>query len=552
MWSSSSRSAESWDALLRRFVEASRRGEIVARVNAADSGGELGALLTTELCKAYDAEIGFVFVRRATRARPSLLASVGLTREQAAHIPDDPLCLTAFAEGRTLVHQGVDLLHVGARSLALVPAVPGGGVPVVVGVACLDSRPFDDAELALLETIANRAGEALERLSLERRLREAQRLEALGRLAGGIAHDFNNLLTAIIGYSELVRSRLQKAGLGGWSEVDEVRRAADMAASLTAQLLTFAREQARTPVPLDVNQLIARLEDMLRTLIGERIELELHLDPEVGGVRADPSQVEQVVVNLALNARDAMPDGGRLTIETANHERQHAELGSHDPMPAGRYVVLGVRDTGVGMDASTEAQIFEPFFTTKERGKGTGLGLATVYGIVKQNSGQIAVHSIPGDGTAFEVYLPRVEVDSALETADALPAPASDGTETILLVEDADAVRGLVRQVLERKGYTVLEARDGEHALEVSAEHEQPIALLLADVVMPKMGGHDLARRLRSLRPETRVLYMSGYTGGALGDGGELPEGTALLTKPFDADALARRVREVLGEPASR
>jgi len=291
---------------------------------------------------------------------------------------------------------------------------------------------------------------------------------------------------------------------------------------------------------------------MLRRLIGENIELETDLEPMLATVLADPNQLEQVVVNLVLNARDAMAAGGRLTIETANVERELPEIGSHGAIPPGRYVALTVRDTGSGMAPDVEEKIFEPFFTTKEQGQGTGLGLATVYGIVRQSGGRISVRSIPGEGSSFDVFLPQSDVEPASARGTATPVDSLEGTETILVVEDADVVRTLVRRMLEQRGYTVLEAHDGQHALEVSERHPEPIQLLLVDVVMPKMSGLSLADRIRELRPEIRVLYMSGYTAGAIGDEGMVPEGTAFIDKPFTSDSLARNVREALDVARSR
>jgi CheY-like chemotaxis protein len=374
----------------------------------------------------------------------------------------------------------------------------------------------------------------------------------VGRLAGGIAHDFNNLLTAIIGYSDLVLAHIDQPERDLKGEVEQIRRAAENAAALTAQLLAFTRQQALQPTTLDLNQLVDKLENMLRRLIGENIELETDLEPMLATVLADPNQLEQVVVNLVLNARDAMAAGGRLTIETANIEREQPEIGSHGAIPPGRYVALTVRDTGSGMAPDVEEKIFEPFFTTKEQGQGTGLGLATVYGIVRQSGGRISVRSIPGEGSSFDVFLPQSDVEPASARGTATPVDSLEGTETILVVEDADVVRTLVRRMLEQRGYTVLEAHDGQHALEVSERHPEPIQLLLVDVVMPKMSGLSLADRIRELRPEIRVLYMSGYTAGAIGDEGMVPEGTAFIDKPFTSDSLARNVREALDVARSR
>jgi two-component system cell cycle sensor histidine kinase/response regulator CckA len=384
-----------------------------------------------------------------------------------------------------------------------------------------------------------------ERRNLERQLLQAQKMEAVGRLAAGIAHDFNNLLTAIYGSTELL--------LGGLSadderreDVQEIKKAAERAAALTRQLLAFSRQQVLAPQILDLNTVVADVERMLRRLIGEDIEFRSVLAPGLGAVQADPGQVEQVIMNLVVNARDAMPRGGQLAIETANAELDDVYAERHIAVRPGRYVMLAVSDTGIGMNADTKARIFEPFFTTKEKGKGTGLGLATVYGIVKQSSGYIWVYSEPGQGTTFKVYLPRVEA-AAEPPAPKPVAPASlRGTETVLVAEDEEAVRNLTRRVLEGHGYAVLAARDGEEALRLATEHAGPIHLLLTDVVMPSMSGRQLAERLVSARSEMKVLYLSGYTNDAIVHHGMLDPGIAFLQKPFTPEALVRKLREVL------
>ena len=383
-----------------------------------------------------------------------------------------------------------------------------------------------------------------ERERLEEQLRQAQKMEAVGRLAGGIAHDFNNLLTIVTGYSQLLLERLDPSdALSG--SVNEIRKAADRASSLTRQLLAFSRRQVLLPQVLDLNAVVGNVEKMLRRLIGEDIELATVLDPELGRVKADPGQIEQVIMNLAVNSRDAMPQGGKLTIETANVELDGEYLRRHVSVTPGPYVLLALSDTGCGMDEETQEHIFEPFFTTKEKGKGTGLGLATVYGIVKQSDGYIWVYSEPQRGTTFKVYLPRI--------ADAVPAPETPepaslpvGSETILVVEDEEAVRPLVEGVLKSRGYKVLIASGGDEALKICADAPPPIHLLLTDVVMPKMGGVELAQRLAALHPETRVLYMSGYTDAGIIHNGLLNPSSAFLQKPFTPDDLARKVREVL------
>jgi len=387
-----------------------------------------------------------------------------------------------------------------------------------------------------------------ERKQLEEQFRQAQKMEAVGRLAGGVAHDFNNLLTIMMGYSQLALERLGSTDPVR-EHVDQIQEASERAAALTRRLLAFSRRQSLAPQVLNLNTVVANTEKMLRRLIGEDIELITTGREALGRVTADPGQIEQVIMNLAVNARDAMPQGGKLVIETADVELDEAYSRAHVAVTPGSYVMLAVSDTGTGMDAETLSHIFEPFFTTKEKGRGTGLGLATVYGIVKQSGGNIWVYSEPGKGTAFKIYLPRVE--EAMETAQVLRAPCAppQGSETVLLVEDEESVRSLVRGLLEKGGYTILEASWPADALVTCRQHEGPIHLLLTDVVMPQMSGPELADRLQIMRPETRVLYMSGYTGDAIVHYGVLERGVPLVEKPFTPDLLARKVREVLDAP---
>jgi len=384
-----------------------------------------------------------------------------------------------------------------------------------------------------------------ERKLLEAQLRQAQKMEAVGRLAGGIAHDFNNLLTAIIGYTDLALADLRE-GDPMRQDMEEILRAAHRAAGLTRQLLAFSRQQVLAPRVLDLNEVVQTVDKMLGRLVGEDIELQSVLAPGLGHIKADPGQLEQVIVNLAVNARDAMPTGGKRTIETADVEMAETRGRDLTTVPAGRYVMLAITDSGTGMDEDTKARIFEPFFTTKEQGKGTGLGLATVYGIVKQSGGFIWVYSEPGHGTTFKIYLPRVE-----GAADALAPPVGTaavprGTETVLIVEDEEAVRALAKTALARKGYRVLEAANGGEALLLCESERAPIHLLVTDVVMPGLGGADLAQRLAPLRSEMKVLFISGYTDRAAARHGTMQPGAAYLEKPFSLDALARKVREVL------
>jgi PAS domain S-box-containing protein len=384
------------------------------------------------------------------------------------------------------------------------------------------------------------------RARLEGELRQAQKMEAIGRLAGGVAHDFNNLLTVILGRSQLLLERLADDDPTR-RHIDLIQKTADRAAGLTRQLLAFSRKQVLQPELLDVNAIVANVQRMLRRLIGEHVELHTALEPGLGRVHADPGQLEQVILNLAVNARDAMPQGGRLTLTTANVETgDPIPIHPHGSAPPGRYVMLSVTDTGIGMDAETQAHLFEPFFTTKGPGAGTGLGLATVYGIVAQGGGYIGVASTPRAGSSFRIYLPRVEPPAAAAVRGPVVAEVPRGSETILLVEDEDGVRDLAREILQAHGYAVLETRHAADAIWLCEWHEGPIHLLVTDVVMPQMSGRDLVERLAGMRPQMKVLYMSGYTDDAIVHHGVLEEGTSFLPKPFTPETLAWKVRSVL------
>jgi len=384
-----------------------------------------------------------------------------------------------------------------------------------------------------------------ERRQLEEQLRESQKMEAIGRLAGGVAHDFNNLLTAILGYLELVRQKLPVDGELG-ADIQEITTAAKRAAELTRQLLAFGRRQALKPETLDLNLRVGSIEKMLRRLIGEDVEIVLRLSDDLWLTRVDPVQIDQVVLNLAVNARDAMPDGGRLTIATANVGGPGGETTADPRVGPGRFVELAITDTGAGMDAATRERLFEPFFTTKEQGRGTGLGLATVYGIIKQSGGHIRVDSRLGAGSTFRIWLPQAESPSATAGPVAEPEVAAGRGETVLLVEDEPSVRSLVRKTLDRLGYRVLEARNGEIAIGLAAAHEGEIAALLTDVVMPGLSGPDLAAALAETRPELRVVYMSGYTD-RVGTAPNLERARVqLLTKPFSTHELASAVRQAI------
>jgi signal transduction histidine kinase/CheY-like chemotaxis protein len=399
------------------------------------------------------------------------------------------------------------------------------------------------------QTLESRVEERTRELSqAQDQFRQAQKMEAVGRLAGGVAHDFSNLLTAITCYSDLLMSSLAE-GDPRRGDLEQVKHAADRAASLTRQLLAFSRRQVLQPRVLDFNAVVGSVDKMLRRLIGEDIDLVTVPAPALGWVKADPGQLEQILMNLAINARDAMPRGGKLTIETANVELDGAYVRQHVAVQPGLYVMLAVSDTGCGMDAEIRSHLFEPFFTTKEVGKGTGLGLATVYGIVTQSGGTVSVYSEPGRGTTFKIYLPRVEDAVGRPVPAASPATPVEGSETILVVEDEEAVRLLTCEVLKRNGYTVLEARHGDEALAVSDRHEGRIAPMLTDMVMPGKKGPDVARQLAAVRRDMKVLYMSGYADNGIVHQGALEPGLAFLAKPFTPSALARKVREVLDAP---
>jgi PAS domain S-box-containing protein len=397
-------------------------------------------------------------------------------------------------------------------------------------------------------TVLGAARDVTDRRLLEEQFRQSQKMEAVGRLAGGVAHDFNNLLTVIAGYCDLLREEVREQPRLR-DDVEEIARAADRAAALTRQLLAFSRRQLLTPRVVDLNDVVVRMEGMLRRLIGEDIELVTRLDASLGPVRADPNQIEQVIMNLAVNSRDAMPRGGRLTLETANVEARSPIAYRHFLVPAGTYATLAVTDTGSGMDPDTLEHVFEPFFTTKEQGKGTGLGLPTVYGIVRQSGGNVIMRSDPGRGTTVRVYLPRVEAQPDTDHGGAV-ARLPGGSETILLVEDEDQVRVLAREILARYGYRVLEARGATEALAIATRPAGEIDLMVTDMIMPGLSGRELAERLATLQPAMRVMFMSGYADRGIGREGVLDQGTAYLQKPFTPEALVRMVRRVLGGPA--
>jgi PAS domain S-box-containing protein len=395
------------------------------------------------------------------------------------------------------------------------------------------------------------ATDITERKLLEAQLRQAQKMEAVGRLAGGVAHDFNNLLTAIIGHTDML---IEEEGAAMprhvREDISEIRKSAQRAASLTRQLLAFSRKQVLEPRIVDLNALVVNINALLNRLIGEHIELHTTQDPKLKMIEADPGQLEQVVMNLAVNARDAMPNGGKLVIETANVTLGADATRERPAMPAGRYVMLAISDNGIGMSPEVQSHLFEPFFTTKPAGEGTGLGLATVYGIIKQTGGYVWVYSEPGIGTTFKLYFPPVEAaisEPEPEPASPLPLPPSTA-ETILVVEDEDAVRCVTSRVLVKRGYEVLEASGGEQAIRIANEFEGRINLLLTDVVMPRMSGRELAAILVESRPDMKVMYVSGYTDDAIVRHGILEPGVIFLQKPFSPDTLARKVAETLSK----
>jgi PAS domain S-box-containing protein len=429
------------------------------------------------------------------------------------------------------------------------------GYPLIVGseligvVAMFAREPLSDAAFQGLRSIADAIAVGIQRKraeslkdALEAQLRQAQKLEAIGSLAGGVAHDFNNILSVILSYSEMMKSDLEP-GHAMIGDVDEINSAALRAANLTRQLLAFSRQQVLQPSVLDLNEVVRDLKSMLRRLLSEDVELVINAEA-AGNVHADPGQIEQVLMNLVVNARDAMPRGGSITIETASVSLDASFAAEHIGVTPGPHVMLSVTDTGQGMDSVVRARIFEPFYTTKDKGKGTGLGLSTVFGIIRQSGGTIWVDSEPGVGTSFRAYLP--EVAASTDTTAALARPAlKRGTETILLCEDEEPVRVLARTILTRNGYRVLEARNGGEALMLCEQHPS-IELLLTDVVMPMMSGRQLAERLRSIRPDLKVLYMSGYTDDAIVRHGVLRDEIEFLHKPITPEVLARKVRDVL------
>ncbi len=440
-------------------------------------------------------------------------------------------------------------LQTGKASHEIVPKTGPGGRQV--GWLDLYSFPLFDNATGRLVGIIEYVRDITDRKKAEDQLLLSQKLEAVGRLAAGISHDLNNLLTAIGAYADLLMMDIPETDAARL-QVLEIRNAVEQAAALTGQLLAFSRKQVLQPKVLDLNAVLGSMEGILRRLIGEHIELDIRQAAQLGRVRADPGQLEQVILNLAVNARDAMPQGGTLTIASADVDLEEEALPGRLGIETGPYVLLTVADTGCGMDEELQKHIFEPFFTTKERHKGTGLGLSTVFGIVKQSKGGISVASSPGKGATFRVYLPRVPDAPSEEEPGAEPARSLVGTETVLLVEDDASIRKAVRQALQRSGYRILEAPNPGEAILISEQHTGLIHLMLTDVVMPRMSGPELAERLDPWHPEMKVLYMSGHTEEDVLEDAILPPGAAFLRKPFAIQGLLEQVRRVLDTPKAR
>jgi two-component system cell cycle sensor histidine kinase/response regulator CckA len=478
----------------------------------------------------------------------TLVSATEETHAGAALVHKEPAIVSDF---------GLEPRFEGSRERAAQRGIASGMTVVIPGPATpygvlaahdVRVRQFTQDDVHFLQAIAHILGTSVERNRTDRAFRQAQRLEAVGRLASGVAHDFNNMLTAITGYGQILQSGLD-IGDPRREDVDEILKAAGRAAGLTRQLLAFSRQQVLQPRLVMLNEIVTGMGNMLERLLGANIQVLTAFDADLGLVKADPGQIEQVILNLCVNARDAMPDGGTLTIETGNVELDGGQLRELTIEKAGSYVMLAVTDTGIGMDAETRARIFEPFFTTKPADQGTGLGLATVYGIVKQSGGDVWVYSELGRGTTFKVFLP-IHDEPATVQAESQPRRenAPRGSETILFAEDEDAIRKVAKRILERVGYTVLPASNGQEALTLAETHAGKIDLLVTDMMMPQMNGMQLAERLRQKRPGLRALFLSGYTDSTVLEKGPLPAGEHFLQKPFAAETLSTKVREVLDE----
>jgi signal transduction histidine kinase/DNA-binding response OmpR family regulator len=554
----------------RRNRELTLLNRVIAASVAATDEATLLALACREVALAYGVPQSTAFLINHEKTE-FYVAAQYLTNRGPSTKPQHPIPLDSYPATFELINSNTPVVaknvrqdprflrseayiqQTGLVSVLTVPVINEGKVSGFLSLETTKARQFSDEEIDLLQSVANQVAGVLARLRLDkdhRKLEEhyyqAQKMEAIGQLTGGVAHDFNNILTIILGNCDFILDDLDADNPWRYS-LDQIHKAATGAASLTRQLLAFSRQQVLQPEVLSINSVVANVEKMLKRLIGEDIDLETVLDPELGRVKADPGQLEQVIMNLAVNARDAMPQGGKLTIETANVQLDESYTRQHIGLTTGPYTLLAISDTGIGLDPNTVAHIFEPFFTTKKKGKGTGLGLATVHGIVKQSEGHIWVYSEPGRGTTFKIYLPQVELpETRIERAPAQAKPTR-GTETILLVEDDQMVRELGTRILHNYGYTVLKAGDGAEARRLCEEHNGPIDLLLTDVVMPGgVAGPQLAAQLEALIPKIKVLFMSGYTDNAIVRNKILDRGIAFLPKPFMPDDLLRHVRLVL------
>jgi PAS domain S-box-containing protein len=517
-------------------------------VEATKSAMELRASETRFRRLAESGIIGIIvadLLGNILEANDAALSMFGYTREEllAAKMQGSAMTPSEWRAG--------DEIAIGhLKSKGVAPAwekeflhKDGHRVPILIGAAMLD-------ETKCISFIADLTARKLAEQVLhqtESQLRQAQKMEAIGRLAGGVAHDFNNVLSVILTYSEFIFGALGPSDPMR-DDVDEIRKAGQRAADLTRQLLMFSRQQVVEPKVLDLNDVLHTMDKMLQRILGEDVDLVSLPEQALGRVNADPSSVEQVIMNLVVNARDAMPTGGKLTIETANVTLDDAYAIRHVGITPGPYVMLAVTDTGIGMDKATLARVFEPFFTTKDRGKGTGLGMSTVFGIVQQSGGSVWIYSEVGRGTTVKVYLPRTDRSIEAMTVPAEPIDCR-GTETILLVEDEDQVRAAALGILSRQGYDVIEARSGGEALLICEKHLRPIHLLLTDVVMPQMSGPELSKRLAALEPNMKLLCMSGYTDDSIFRHGVLEAEIAFLQKPFTPQTLTRRVREVIDTP---
>ncbi|MGB9464367.1 MAG: ATP-binding protein, partial [Candidatus Acidiferrum sp.] len=506
----------------------------------ADAENKYRTLVEQVAAISYIAELGihgeWIYVSPQVEAITGYAAEEWLanSRDWMRHIPKEDYAIIQTAEEASLRGQRIQAEYRIVRKDGAVIWVSDTAV-VVSGS---DSHPVMEGIIV----------DITERKLLENQLQQSRRMEAVGRLAGGIAHDFNNLLTIIKGYAELAQQRTGSPPELR-ADVQQIENASERASTLIRQLLAFSRRQVLQPKIIDLNAIVLGLDKLLGRLMGEHIEMVTRCGANVGNVKADPAQIEQVIMNLVVNARDAMPKGGRLMVETFNVELDSTYARDHVTVKPGPYVMLAVSDTGMGMSPETVAHIFEPFYTTKESGQGTGLGLSTVYGIVKQSGGYIWVYSEPGKGTTFKVYLPRVteKLESKPEVVE-LPT-AGKGSETILLVEDEEAVRELASRILTAKGYSVVAAKSAKEAEEFSEKHAREIHLLLTDIIMPGTSGRELARRITARHPRTHVLYMSGYTDNVLAEGGVLEAGVSFLQKPFTPAVLAQKVRDVLDSP---